>query len=772
VLIKGKTKDETIRKLLHFAAGLCLSLVFSHYLLPQKVQIILAAVCLALVLPALLLRANARLRAMIMLVGMACGFGWNAAHYKIFIAPAQELVGREQTVSVSVTDYPVFGDSYSRITAKITQEGLPGVKLYIYNYSGGFEDVTIGDTLEIDLKFTSAIKSGGDEVDTYLASGIYIRAILQGSYSVTGHKLGLLHLPKIASHAIGNAALAIFPGDVAPFMKSLLTGARTEFYEQKLNTISLQVSGISHIVAVSGMHISFLIALIRVFCGRRRLSAFIGIPCVIFFMAMMGFTPSIVRAGFLQIMLLIVPLARREADALTSLALPLCILLLINPQSIASVSLQLSFASTAGLVLFSGRIRDSIMSKLDASGSNNPIKRRLLPVLRSLVDVFASSCAALVFTVPIIALQFGYFSLYSIITNILCLWAVSIAFTLGYAICIFGLLLPAAASFLAGIFAILPRYILAVSAFVARLPYAAIYTSGNAFSWWIAFVYVVFTGTYLLSPRKGFRPVIPTCASILTLFAVIFFNMTSAVTTFKVTAIDVGQGQSLAFMQSGSTVMIDCGNTYNVTDAGDLVSGYLLGMGRGNVDLLILTHMDKDHVDGVETLLYRANVKRIILPEEQISSEHYKEICDAAAYRDTEIILLSENTKITLDDLNLTLFAPMGSTGTNERGIIILGEYHDFNFLVTGDVNSKTEQKFAASYSIPDLDLFVAGHHGSKNSSSLLLLKAGKPETVFISVGYNNYGHPSQESLDRFDYIGASVFRTDTEGNLSITVGD
>lgn len=771
--VKSKTKNETIRKLLHFAVGLCLSLVFSHYFLPQTAQVIFALVSVGLMLPALLLRGNARLRVMVCMLGLAVGFGWNAAHYELFIAPCQELEGEIKTVSVRVTDYPAFGDGYSRITAKITQEDLPNTKLYIYDYSSGFGDVTIGDTLEIDLKFTSARKSGGDEVDTYFANGVYLKAYLQGQYSVTGHKTSLMTIAKAASHAIGSAALGAFPEDVAPFMKSLLTGERTEFYGQKLGSINFQVSGISHVVAVSGMHISFLIALIRIFCGRRRLAAFIGIPSVVFFMAMIGFSPSIVRAGFLQIMLLIVPLARREADALTSLALPLCVLLLINPQCIASVGLQLSFGSTAGLVLFSSRISGSIMNKLGAKKTKGRVRRLLLGAFAAVVEVFSSSCAALVLTLPIMALQFGYVSLYSILTNILVLWAVSIAFTLGYAICIAYLLLPSAAAFLGAIFAILPRYILCVSAFVARLPYAAVYTNCNVLSWWLSFVYAVFLGSYLLSRKEeGFRPVIPACASIVSLFAVIFFNMTSAVTTFKAMAIDVGQGQSLAFIQSGSTVMIDCGNTFSTTDAGDAAAGCLLGMGRGTVDLLIVTHMDEDHVDGIESLLYRTNVKRIILPEEQTDSKFYEGICAAASYRDTEIILLSQDTKIALDDLNLTLFAPLGSTGSNERGIIILGEYRNFGFLVTGDAGSQTEYELLSAYDIPDIDLFIAGHHGSKTSSSALLLKVTKPETIFVSVGYNSYGHPTKEALERFGYIGASVFRTDEDGNLSITVGE
>lgn len=776
IKIKEMKKEESFRRLLHFTVGFTLALVLSHYFLSVKSQLVLAAVFGVILLLTLALKGTVRLRAALLCLGASAGFLWNAVHYEVRIAPFESLVGAERTVFVRVTDYPLVSDEYSRLTVRLEVEGYPTCKAYIYDYDGyrSFEELLPGDEIEIDVRFTSALKTAGEDNDSYVSNGVFARGYLSGGYEVTGRWDGsFLYFPKTVARAVKDAALSVFPEDVAPFMKALLTGDKAELYGQTQVYTNLQIASIVHVVAVSGMHVAFLISVVRAFTGRRRITAFVCVPLVIFFMAMTGFTPSVVRAGFMYITVLLAPLVNRESDPATTLSFPLLVLLLLNPEAIGSISLQLSFAAMAGLMVFSKKIQDSILALRGKRDKNaGKIKLLIHKAAGWIAGVVGCSVGATIFTVPLTVFHFGFASLYGILTNILCLWAISIAFNLGYLVCIIGMVLPQLGAVFGAILGILPRYIIAVSDVVSTLPYAALYTSNNLIGWWLVFVYLVFGACYFFSRRDGFRPVFPICAAIIALGAVSLFDAAANVRTLRVTAIDVGQGQSIVAMQGGSTVVIDCGNTFSGIDAGGKTSGYLLGQGRSTIDVLILTHMHTDHVDGVESLMYRMNVKVLIMPADQTDSEYYGAIVQAAQARGTEIILLSENTYITLDELSLTLFAPMGSTGTNERGIIILGEYRDFEFLVTGDVNSSTERLLVALYDLPEVELYVAGHHGSSYSSGEYLLGEISPETVFISVGYNSYGHPTQDTLDRLDTAGASIYRTDEQGNLSITVNE
>ena len=146
-------------------------------------------------------------------------------------------------------------------------------------------------------------------------------------------------------------------------MKALLTGDKREYYADETVSTAMKTAGFSHVVAVSGMHVGFLITALGLVSGSKRRTAILGIPLVFCFMAMVGFTPSVTRAGIMQCMLLSAPLLRRENDPATSLSAAGLALLLINPRAVAGAGFQLSFAAMAGLIAFSGRVYTWLLPK-------------------------------------------------------------------------------------------------------------------------------------------------------------------------------------------------------------------------------------------------------------------------------------------------------------------------------------------------------------------------------------------------------------------------
>lgn len=755
-----------MRKLLCAATGCCLALALAAYVLPESAWPAAAAVSAGCAAASLLLPRGKRGRAAVALTAACVAFLWSWGYIKLFVVPAEGLAGEEKTVSALVCDYPVYDDEYTRLTLCLNESELPSAKMYVYDYDAREYELAPGDKIRIPLRFVSAEKQYGEKSYYYIARGVQLRAYVCGECEAVGRwQMSFLYLPKALAKAIADKTLELFPDGTDGFMCALLTGGKDELYSDGGYTY-LQIAGLSHVVAVSGMHLSFLMGAVRLITGRRRKTAFICVPITLIFMAMTGFTPSVVRAGVMLLVMLVAPLLRRENDPLTALGAAALMLLAVNPFSIVLAGLQLSFAAMLGLILFSGAIDKRLRGAELKLGS----KRLRLPKYVS--GTIASSIAAGIFTTPLSALHFGFVPVYSILANLLCLWAVSAAFILGYLCCIVGFALPAVGKILALAVSVLPKYVLLAAKITTRLPFSAIYTTSNYGAWLLIFVYIVFAAAYLLRGKDGkTRFIAPVCACIVAFCTVTLVFNDTADASLTVTAIDVGQGQSIAVLQRDSTVLIDCGGINSGENAGKSAGAYLHGEGRERVDLLILTHLHADHANGVEYLLETMEVGAIMLPENGDDAGFADDIISAAADCGTDVSYITEDCRVELGELDFTVFAPLGTADANERGLIVLGDYGDFEFLITGDADMGTERILTRLYELPDIELLVVGHHGSKYSTSDQLLDESTPDTAFISVGTNSYGHPTQETLARLYEHGVDVHRTDEEGNISITVG-
>ena len=159
----------------------------------------------------------------------------------------------------------------------------------------------------------------------------------------------------------------------------------------------------------------------------------------------------------------------------------------------------------------------------------------------------------------------------------------------------------------------------------------------------------------------------------------------------------------------------------------------------------------------------------MVLPDLTEEESAYRaEILSLAEAAGTEITLLDHNRTLTLGEASLTLYAPLGDGDANEEGLFVLASCGDFDLLVTGDANTFVESLLIKYGFLPDIEVLAAGHHGSKNSTSEAFLDAVTPETCLISVGYNTYGHPADETLARLNARGIEIYRTDLMGHLTI----
>ena len=761
-----------VRTLVWLALGCSCGMVLCRYLLPYAWIMWTAGATGILGLVALLLRRRRAwlLPAALSLLAAGIASAWFWGFTELNIRPVEPLDGEERVLSVIVTDYPEQYAEYSRVRVRIADAQLPRTTLLVYDYDNCIGALRPGVLAELPLKLKSAGWKYGQESGDYYASGVFLCGTLTEPPVLTGRwRNAWLLFPKELSQAVKNQALKCFPADVSGFMKALLTGDKVEYYLDESLSGAMESAGFSHIVAVSGMHLGFLVSVLRLLFRRRRAAALVSLPVILVFMAMIGFTPSITRSGVMQILLLMAPLLGREEDGPTMLAAPLLLLLLINPWAVGSASLQFSFAAMAGLIAVSPRIYHALVYQ---GRERSPLpKGRRGAALRWLFAAFASSVGALVFTTPLSALHSGSVPVYGVLTNLLCLWMMTLAFVGGFPVCLLGLVWPAGGAALGWLVAWLPRCAIWIVKLIARLPYAVLYTDGNLAGWWLVGVYLLF-GLALLFRRERFRPVLPICVALSSFALLTFCFHGPDLGAMEVTVLDVGQGQSIVALTDDAVVMIDCGSADYSVKAGDVALRYLSERGRKRIDLLVLTHFHGDHVNGVRRLLSRVPVRCLAYPADYQENDYADAIFSDCAAAGTELLPVDADRTVTLDGLSLRLYAPIGVGEVNEECLLICGDWGEDEFLVTGDVSEKVEAMFAHFYPLEDMEMLVAGHHGSKSSTCEDLLDTVTPEIVIVSCGLNNrYGHPAAALLERLEERGITIYRTDLNGTVVWTAG-
>ena len=221
--------------------------------------------------------------------------------------------------------------------------------------------------------------------------------------------------------------------------------------------------------------------------------------------------------------------------------------------------------------------------------------------------------------------------------------------------------------------------------------------------------------------------------------------------------LDVGQGQSVILSSGKDAVLVDCGSANSWYGAGSEAADYLLTMGHQNLDYLILTHYDSDHINGVAQLFSRMKVGECLLPAAADADGLQAEILCLTEEYGIDVRLIDEKTDISMEYAGITVFPPVGDA------------LEEQSLLITGDMDCATEKRLLETYDLPKIEILAAGHHGSKSATSAELLDALTPEMVCISVGNNSYGHPSEEMLRRLAERDCTVYRTDLHGDIRLS---
>ena len=702
-------------------------------------------------------------RGLLILLPLAVSLAYFAGYDHLVRQPIEDRCGAASDFTATVCDWPQATERGARVTVEL--EGYHRARAVLYG-EAELLAARPGDTVTGTAQWQSAAHFDSDDVTHFNARGVY--ALLYGREDVrlsAGDGDALRWLPQRAGKAFREKVAAIWDDPrVSGFLTAELTGDKSAMDDG--DYLAMQETGLAHLFAVSGLHCAFLVTLLALLISRRqRLLCAVTIPLLLFYMVMVGMSPSVVRACIMQIFLLIAPLFRRGSDPLTSLAAALLVILLCNPFAAASVSLQLSFSATLGMVLLSPRLYKLLTGWY--KGKCRPLRAALCFVAANL----SATLSAVVFTAPLTAWYFRIFVLVAPLSSLLAVPAAGWSFMAAFVTVLLGFVWLPLVRLLGWISWVLVRYILWIANGMMSWRYHAVYFTNPYLIYWLLFLYAAFIGC-AATPDGKRKYLLVSALSVLTLTAAIWVNCQDyQYGVLTALTLDVGQGESVILTSGGETALVDCGSSNSYKDPGGLAADTLHSMGVRELSAVVVTHYHADHTNGLYEVLRRIPVQTIYLPDIEDEYGVRERLVSLAEEKGAQVTYVTKETADTLGDTVLTIYPPVQSGGDlNELGLTALASAGDFDLLITGDMSGSTEKKLVETYALPDIEVLVVSHHGSRYSSNIRFLKSVTPEAAVISVGDNNYGHPSEETLQRLLAVGADIWRTDQQGTIRITV--
>lgn len=521
---------------------------------------------------------------------------------------------------------------------------------------------------------------------------------------------------------------------------------REEFRDGYTVRDAFSRAGLAHLMALSGQNVALLTGVIVLLLGRLNLGppARYLIPALLlipYLFLLVGVSPSIARAVLMGMVALIgLAVGRGRADPIAAISLAGLVCLLLYPLWLLDIGFQLSFLAVLGLTL-SGRLADRLPEKWP----------------RVLRLALSATVLAELATLPVIASTFGQLPLVGLPANLLAEVVMAVLVPLGF---LAGLLGPAGflVNWLVGPLASL---LLVIAEWFGRAPVLSWGHIGPA--GFVAYAVAALAGVLWLLGRVRGKAVLAVAlgCAVLTALPPLLHPVR------EITYLDVGQGDSTLVRLRNFTMLIDGGGSVGSDyDVGTrTVVPALRSLGVKKIDVVVATHADTDHIEGLTGVLNNLKVGELWIGQPKQGDPVLDAVLEAAKDRGVPVRQVSRGDRFSVDGVKFTVLWPQKSifsTADNDNSVALTLEAGSWRTALLGDLPDPAENLIG----LGNLDLLKAAHHGSRYSSSTELLRQTTPKDAIISVGRNTYGHPSPDLLERFRQAGVKVWRTDDLGTI------
>lgn len=548
--------------------------------------------------------------------------------------------------------------------------------------------------------------------------------------------------------------------------------AEKAFMESDVKELYQKV-GISHILAISGLHISVigmtLYKFLRKICIPVGVCGIVAGSFMVAYGMMTGFRPSSMRAIIMFLMMLTAKIAGRTYDSLSAVALAGFMLLWENPYLLCYAGFLFSFAAVLGVVL----VADIILKTLQEEKEHKFLK------------IFYTSFSIQLMTLPLTAYFYYEIPVYGMLVNLLILPLVSLLLSFGIVGGVAGLVSLKMAGYL-----LMPcQWILLFyqwfSSIVQKLPYAALITGQPLLKRLVCY-YVLLFGILVIISKANKQRFFGAVG-----MGLLIFVLSVPRNTFKLAVLDVGQGDGIYLRtKTGHQLFID-GGSLDVYQVGKYrILPFLKANGAREIDYWFVSHADKDHISGLQELLEMGYpIKNLVLSEQIVQDANYEGLMALAKANKTEVIWMGWQDALHLGEATLTCLFPTKefvSDDKNAASLVLYYEQEDFTGLFTGDIGEDEEKLLLKELEtsgvygetlqqslVKELDFYKVAHHGSRYSNTCEFLEYLQPEISVISCGLNNrYGHPHEDTLERLESVGCEVWNTTECGQITLEVED
>lgn len=680
-------------------------------------------------------------------------------------------------------------------------------------------EVQIGNRIRVYGKFSvfrPASNPGQfDACSYYAGKGLFasVKAmkiqILSEDIHFLGRSIFLLR------QRLRQSLLSLYPEEKAGVLAAMILGDKDLLPEEVKELY--QQNGISHILAISGLHISLLC--MGLFRGLRKLGCSLrpAAGCsacfLVFYLVFTGGSTSSLRAGVMCLVMLGGMLLRRSYDLLSALGLAAILVTALHPMELFSAGFLLSFGAVIGIAVSS-----EVMKKRKEKQERKKEQLEGCGKSECFVTMFFGKACDLVLpgmflqcvTLPVSLWFFYEFSPYSIVLNLLVLPLVSLVLVGGIISMLLGIVSPLLGPMAAGGVYVLLEFYEQLGLWTQKLPFSFALV-GKPQVWQLVLYYgLLGVGVWLICHTNGARTKdvkrgIDKCGRMVWPGVCIFLSIVLLFLPLpprpELLFLDVSQGDSaLIFTKEGKVILSDCGSS-DVSSIGEYrLSPVLKEQGVSIIDMVIVSHMDSDHISGIQEILEEMSmwkgkfshlasydgsiaVRELVLPRVQNPSETYLALVHSAEQKQVAVRYIEAGEELYREQglLLECLWPYSAGESENDTSLVCFLQTEHLVVWFMGDAGVEPEQKMLerlqrlgldakrmAEQTAGKLVVLKVGHHGSKTSSGESFIRFVSPDVAIISCGYKNrYGHPHASVLQLLEKQGSVVYRTDEVGAVS-----
>lgn len=587
----------------------------------------------------------------------------------------------------------------------------------------------------------------------------------------------------------------LYQNDYSTFLKSLLIGNKSVLSEDII--YDFKSANISHILAISGLHISIILVGINFILEKivtsKKTRNIILLFFLVLFLNLTGNSVSCMRACIMNILIILCSLFYKRNNFYISLFLSLFFIIIINPYNIFSVGMWLSYGGTIGIVL----TYDFLYKVIFRNKSNKS---------------FVLSISAQIFIFPIMIYVFNYFSLTFFVSNIITSIFISYILAIGYASVFISFIFFPVSKFISYFEKAMIYIILKTANIIGQISLSKIYVTTPSF-YFIILYYIVLFGFIIYFKNHKFsmlRIFLSKNCDILQFLKSKFYSINKLLIkkrylknilvvsiilfltigvykidfNLKIYFVDVAQGDcTFIITPYGKRILIDGGEgNSDKYDYGEkVVFPYLLDRGIKRIDYIIVSHADSDHIGGLIYVLENMNVENILIGVQSKTSNQLEKLIEVANNKNIKIEILEKDDIKDIDkSVKLEVLWPDKSNlipenTLNNNSLVFKLKYNNFSILFTGDIEEIAEKELVNLYknnlSKLNSTIIKIAHHGSKSSSTENFINNVNPKIALIGVGKkNSFGHPNNEVIKRLEKSNIKIYRTDQMGEISIII--